>query len=93
MGRTTKPSAKLKIHVENEQLVMYGSSSESSGCVLRGALSLRLKKPASFKSLILSFQGTISVSWSQCKSHTDAILSFFPLTYTYILYYSVRQWL
>ncbi|CAO3630394.1 unnamed protein product [Mucor hiemalis] len=78
MGRTTKPSAKLKIHLENEQLVMYGSSSESSGCVLRGALSLRLKKPASFKSLILSFQGTISVSWSQLlgngyeRKHSDS---------------------
>lgn len=82
MGRTTKPSAKLKIHVENEQLVMYGSSSESAGCVLRGALSLRLKKPASFKSLILSFQGTISVSWSQCKSRTHTLSYLFqtPLT-------------
>jgi hypothetical protein len=68
MGRTaTKLSAKLKIHLENEQLVMYGSSTESSGCVLRGALSLRLKKPTSFKSLTLSFQGTMSVSWSQRK--------------------------
>lgn len=67
MGRTTKPSAKLKIHLENEQLVMYGSSTESSGCVLRGALSLRLKKPTSFKSLVLGFQGTMSVSWSQRK--------------------------
>jgi hypothetical protein len=64
---TNKTSAKLKIHLENEKLVMYGSSQESSGCVLRGALSLRLKKPTSFKSLVLGFFGTINVTWSQCK--------------------------
>lgn len=71
MGRTSnntkQNSAKLKIHLESEKLVMYGSSQESSGCVLRGALTLRLKKPTSFKSLVLSFYGTISVTWSQCK--------------------------
>lgn len=67
MGRVTKTSAKLKIHLENEQLVMYGSPSESSGCVLRGALSLGLNRPTSFKSLTLSFEGTMSVSWNQCK--------------------------
>lgn len=67
MGRVTNPSTKLKIHLENEQLVMYGSPSDSSGCVLRGALSLRLNKPTNFKSLTLSFQGMMSVSWNQCK--------------------------
>lgn len=68
MGRTaTKSNAKLKIHLESDQLVMYGSSTESSGCVLRGAVSLRLKKPTSLKSLVLSFYGTISVSWNQCR--------------------------
>jgi hypothetical protein len=75
MGRiTTKPNAKLKIYLENDQLIMYGSSNESSGCVLRGALSLRLKNPTSFKSLILSFYGTISVSWSQCMYNRNSYL-------------------
>ncbi|KAL9547079.1 hypothetical protein MBANPS3_006355 [Mucor bainieri] len=70
MGRTaTKSNAKLKIHLESDQLVMYGSSTESSGCVLRGAVSLRLKKPTSFKSMILSFYGTISVSWNQWNGY------------------------
>ncbi|KAI8354580.1 hypothetical protein EDC96DRAFT_446880 [Choanephora cucurbitarum] len=64
-----RPSNKLKIHVESNQLVMYGSSTESSGCVLRGALSLRLKKPSRFVSLALCFYGSISVSWNQCH-HT-----------------------
>ncbi|CEP11696.1 hypothetical protein [Parasitella parasitica] len=69
MGRmTNKSNAKLKIHLENDQLIMYGTSNESSGCVLRGALSLRLKKPTSFKSMVLSFYGTMSVSWSQYYS-------------------------
>lgn len=71
MGRATNSSPKLKIHLENEQLVMYGSPSESSGCVLRGALTLRLNKPTSLKALSLSFQGTMSVSWNQCKYERD----------------------
>jgi hypothetical protein len=61
----TKSSAKLKIHLENDQLIMYGPTTESSGCVLRGALSLKLSKATRFKSLILCFHGTISVSWNQ----------------------------
>ncbi|KAG2206248.1 hypothetical protein INT47_007261 [Mucor saturninus] len=76
MGRVTNPSTKLKIHLENEQLVMYGSPSESSGCVLRGALSLRLNRPTNLKSLTLSFQGTMSVSWNQWngyeRKHSDS---------------------
>ncbi|KAG0777755.1 hypothetical protein G6F22_011655 [Rhizopus arrhizus] len=44
---------------------MYGSSNESSGCVLRGALSLKLNKPTRLKSLSLCFLGKISVSWNQ----------------------------
>ncbi|GAA5799311.1 hypothetical protein EDC94DRAFT_650944 [Helicostylum pulchrum] len=65
MGHITKPNAKLKIHLENEKLVMYGSPTESSGCVLRGALTLCLKRSTRFKSLVLSFHGSMSVSWSQ----------------------------
>ncbi|RCH80563.1 hypothetical protein CU097_003355 [Rhizopus azygosporus] len=62
---TNKPNAKLRIHLENNHLIMYGSALESSGCVLRGALSLKLKKPTSFKSLSLHFLGKVSVSWNQ----------------------------
>ena len=67
MGRPTKRNTKLRIHLENDQLVMRGSPTESSGCVLRGALFLRLKKPTRFKCLTLSFQGTMTVSWNQRK--------------------------
>lgn len=66
---TNKPNAKLRIHLENNHLIMYGSALESSGCVLRGALSLKLKKPTSFKSLSLHFLGKVSVSWNQGKSN------------------------
>ncbi|KAI8354062.1 hypothetical protein BD560DRAFT_336483 [Blakeslea trispora] len=72
-----RSSNKLKIHVESSQLVMYGSSAESSGCVLRGALSLQLKKPSRFVSLNLCFYGSISVCWNQLlgngheREHTD----------------------
>ncbi|KAI9487318.1 MAG: hypothetical protein EXX96DRAFT_552657 [Benjaminiella poitrasii] len=65
MKITRKNNPKLKIHLENDQLIMYGTSTESSGCVLRGALSLQLNKPTKLQSLILSFHGTMSVSWSQ----------------------------
>jgi hypothetical protein len=61
----TASTTKLKIHLENDQLIMYGSTAESSGCVLRGALSLKLSKPTRFNSLVLCFYGTISVSWNQ----------------------------
>lgn len=60
-----KGNAKLRIHLENDHLIMYGSSTESSGCILRGALSLKLKKSTSFKSISLQFIGKVSVSWSQ----------------------------
>lgn len=62
-----KPNESLKIHLESDKLVMYGSSVESSGCVLRGALTLNLNQPTYIRSLYLRFYGTMSVSWSQCK--------------------------
>ncbi|KAI9249620.1 hypothetical protein BY458DRAFT_525366, partial [Sporodiniella umbellata] len=55
----------LKIHLENDRLIMYGSSSESSGCVLRGSISLKLNKPTQCKTLSLNFLGKISVRWNQ----------------------------
>ncbi|KAG1440996.1 hypothetical protein G6F56_011678 [Rhizopus delemar] len=64
MKRIIQQSA-LKVHVESDHLIMYGSSTESSGCVLRGAISLKLKKSTRCKSLSLNFLGKISVSWNQ----------------------------
>ncbi|KAI7900474.1 uncharacterized protein BX663DRAFT_517778, partial [Cokeromyces recurvatus] len=60
-----KRSIELKIHLENDQLIMYGSSTESAGCILRGVLSLELDRPTKLQSLALHFYGTMTVSWSR----------------------------
>ncbi|KAI8982098.1 hypothetical protein BDF20DRAFT_817575 [Mycotypha africana] len=72
IGQRSKIEAntKLKIHLENDRLIMYGSTSESSGCVLRGALSLQLRKRTYFKSLTMKFCGAITVHWSQSGNHS-----------------------
>lgn len=57
--------AKVKIHVENENLIMYGSSTESAGCVLRGVMNLELQEPTKIKSITLDLVGKMTVSWSE----------------------------
>ncbi|KAI9494877.1 hypothetical protein BDB00DRAFT_816185 [Zychaea mexicana] len=49
----------LRIDLENDQLVMYGSTTESSGCVLRGVVSLNLVQPTKVKTIALHFSGNI----------------------------------
>ncbi|KAI7894358.1 uncharacterized protein EV154DRAFT_599995 [Mucor mucedo] len=57
--------AKFKIHVENENLIMYGVSSESAGCVLRGVVNLQLQETTKIKSIGLSLAGRMTVSWTE----------------------------
>ena len=88
-----KPSTKLRIYLENDHLIMYGSSNESSGCVLRGALSLKLNKPTRLKSLSLCFLGKISVSWNQCKDNIKVFMKH-PVTFYLLIsfYFSSGKW-
>jgi hypothetical protein len=89
-----KPSTKLRIYLENDHLIMYGSSNESSGCVLRGALSLKLNKPTRLKSLSLCFLGKISVSWNQCKDNIKVLMKHLVTFYLLIsFYFSSGKWL
>ncbi|KAF7721321.1 hypothetical protein EC973_004865 [Apophysomyces ossiformis] len=60
-----RANIKLKVHVENDQLVMYGSPSESAGCVLRGIVQLSLQEPTKVKSINLYFNGTMTITWTE----------------------------
>ncbi|CAO3632736.1 unnamed protein product [Mucor hiemalis] len=57
--------AKVKIHVENENLIMYGSATESPGCVLRGVMNLDLQETTKIKSITLDMVGKMTVSWTE----------------------------
>lgn len=59
--------AKVKIHVENENLIMYGSAMESSGCVLRGVMNLQLQETTKIKSIGLELIGKMTISWTEGK--------------------------
>ncbi|KAI8059399.1 uncharacterized protein B0P05DRAFT_558469 [Gilbertella persicaria] len=62
--------AQVKIHVESESLIMYGSSTESAGCVLRGVMSLRLPETTKIKSITLEFSGKSTISWIEDTSNS-----------------------
>ncbi|KAG2233049.1 hypothetical protein INT48_009849, partial [Thamnidium elegans] len=57
--------AKVKIHVENENLIMYGASTESAGCVLRGIMNLQLQETTKIKSIKLELVGKMTISWTE----------------------------
>lgn len=59
--------AKVKIHVENENLIMHGSAMESSGCVLRGVMNLQLQETTKIKSIGLELIGKMTISWTEGK--------------------------
>lgn len=60
---------KAKIHVESDQLILYGSPTESAGCVLRGILELSLHEPTKVKSVSLRFTGKMLITWTERKSN------------------------
>ncbi|KAI9253766.1 hypothetical protein BDA99DRAFT_416029, partial [Phascolomyces articulosus] len=56
---------KTKIHVESDQLVLYGTPSESAGCVLRGVLDVRVQEPTKVKAISLRFTGKMTITWTE----------------------------
>lgn len=50
----------LRIHLETDQLVMYGSAENSAGCVLRGVVSLDLNQTTRVRGITLRFVGKIT---------------------------------
>ncbi|KAG0172168.1 hypothetical protein DFQ28_011453 [Apophysomyces sp. BC1034] len=60
-----RSNIKLEIHVENEQLIVHGTPSESAGCVLRGIVYLSLQEPTKVKSINLYFNGTMTITWTE----------------------------
>lgn len=60
-------SHQLKIHVENDTLIMRGSPEESVGCVLRGCVILHTKEAMKVKSITLNLMGQMKVQWSERK--------------------------
>ncbi|KAI7859271.1 hypothetical protein BDC45DRAFT_456609 [Circinella umbellata] len=64
-----RSSIKTKIHVESDQLIMYGTTSESPGCVLRGVLDVRVQEPTKVKAISLRFTGKMTITWTEPVSH------------------------
>ncbi|ORX99271.1 hypothetical protein K493DRAFT_335838 [Basidiobolus meristosporus CBS 931.73] len=51
----------LEIVLHKDILTMYGSSDESVGCILRGALKFQILEPMKVKSISLSFNGKVKI--------------------------------
>lgn len=58
----------LKIHLENDMLIIRGSPEESVGCVLRGYVMLNTKETLRVKSIHLSLLGKMKIQWNERKS-------------------------
>ncbi|CAO3599478.1 unnamed protein product [Absidia cylindrospora] len=56
---------KLSVELENDNLIMFGSTYESSGCVLRGVLRFTLTQPLKAKSISVRFTGKSLHTWSE----------------------------
>ncbi|ORZ07824.1 hypothetical protein BCR42DRAFT_360180 [Absidia repens] len=56
---------KLSVELENDNLIMFGSAYESSGCVLRGVLRFTLTQPLKVKSISVRFTGKSLHTWSE----------------------------
>ncbi|CAG8771785.1 10495_t:CDS:2, partial [Acaulospora morrowiae] len=59
---TTNPLPLFQIRLENDDLTMSGSQSESVGCILRGQLVLAITEPVKVKVIKLTFQGKSKIS-------------------------------
>jgi hypothetical protein len=57
----------IKIHVENDTLVLRGNPEESVGCVLRGCLVLQVKENIKVKSITMNLTGKMRVQFSERK--------------------------
>lgn len=73
----------LRIHLETDQLVMYGTAESSAGCVLRGVVSLDLNQTTRVRGITLRFTGKVTKrhSFRKYKSfmnmHHASLLCFF----------------
>ncbi|KAI9488574.1 hypothetical protein BDB00DRAFT_884795 [Zychaea mexicana] len=66
-----RSAIKTKIHVESDQLMMYGTPSESAGCVLRGVLDVCVQEPAKVKAISLRFTGKMTITWTEPHHQLD----------------------
>ncbi|CEI92426.1 hypothetical protein RMCBS344292_06685 [Rhizopus microsporus] len=55
----------LKIHLENDMLIIRGSPEESVGCVLRGYVMLNTKETLRVKSIHLNLLGKMKIQWNE----------------------------
>ncbi|KAI8370025.1 hypothetical protein EDC96DRAFT_440126 [Choanephora cucurbitarum] len=55
----------LKIHVENDTLIVRGNPDESVGCVLRGYVVLCVKGAMKVKGIHLNLSGKMKIQWTE----------------------------
>jgi hypothetical protein len=69
-----RSTVKTKIHVESDNLIMYGPTNESAGCILRGVMSLNLQEALKVKSISLQFSGRMVISWTEGRVSNDSMI-------------------
>ncbi|KAI8378987.1 hypothetical protein BD560DRAFT_453329 [Blakeslea trispora] len=55
----------LKIHLENDTLILRGSPDESVGCVLRGYIVFHVKETMKVKGIHLNLNGKMKIQWNE----------------------------
>ncbi|KAI9311661.1 hypothetical protein BX666DRAFT_1867566 [Dichotomocladium elegans] len=50
----------LKVHLETDQVVMYGNTEQSTGCVLRGVVCLSISQATRVRAITLQLTGTMT---------------------------------
>lgn len=68
----------FRIQLENDHLILHGTSEESAGTILRGSVLFNCQEKTKVKSIKLKFSGVTSVSWCEGKiaAYTCNIYSF-----------------
>jgi hypothetical protein len=60
----------FRIHLEEDNIILHGSSRESAGTVLRGYILLNSPEQIKVKSIVLKFVGKTNVYWAEGKRCT-----------------------
>lgn len=60
-------SPELELELENDEVILHGSSEESAGVILRGSVVLNCLEQTKIKSMTLKFIGMTYVNWTEGK--------------------------
>lgn len=67
---TTHHSSEFQIHLQDNHIILHGSSEESAGVMLRGSIIFHCHESTRVKSITLKFLGTTNVNWTEGTQHS-----------------------